>query len=239
MSRFIIAIAAQKGGVGKSSTCHALGSFLGRALLIDADAQGTLTTAVAGSFTHSLYDVLVHKKPIREAAVPALPAYGDKLHIIPATQQLASLDIATAADLNRQYMLVDALENHGDLAIIDCPAGQGVSVVAGLVAADLVVVPVATAPAAFEALDGFVQTIELVRKRLNPRLDFLFLPTLFAERQVLDCDVLEAMHDRYTERVLPPIPRRVSIAERMAAQHPSNHPAYAEVANIILERFRT
>lgn len=223
---FIIGVAAQKGGSSKSTTCHALGSFLGRALLIDFDSQMTLTSAVAGAYTATLHDVLTGKLSISDASVSALPAYPKDLLIIPGSPQLATLDAATAGDINRQYLLADTLESISGVIIVDCPAGQTVATIATLVAADLVIVPTHTAPAAFETLAGFERTIEMIKKRLNPRLEWVLLPTMFSERQVLDRDVLVTLQEHYGDRVFNTIPRRVAISERMASQFPCNEPAY-------------
>lgn len=241
----IITTAAQKGGVAKTTTVHALASFLSlehKTLVIDADPQLTLTSAVAGEHELTLHDVLVPKRALLDAVVPALPSYGGGLAIVPGSPLMAGLDAATASDLNRQYLLADALADvHGiDFVLMDCPAGQGLAVTAALVAADVVITPAATSPAAFETLETFEQTIRLIQRRLNPRLEWLIVPSIVAAHQVLDRDVLAAIENRYGDRLMKPvIPRRVSIAERMAAQLPANHPSFQELTKTLLERIKS
>ncbi|MGK5083270.1 ParA family protein [Bdellovibrionota bacterium FG-1] len=245
MQPTIIAIAAGKGGSAKSTLTWGLGSHLAkdsRVLLWDQDPQATLTQAIINTADEAnAFDVLTRRITTAEALVPALPVYGKHLSIIPASPMLTGIEVALANDLDRQYALSEALEpvNH-DLVLIDCPAGQGLLVTMALVAADVVVSPVMCSPPAFDALAGFAQTITLIQKRLNPRLRWLIIPSLFDQRNLLDREVLAALNAQYGDRVLaPPSRRRIAIPEDMAAQKPCRHQDFDLVAQTLLERIRS
>lgn len=240
MKPITIAVAAIKGGVGKSTFAWALGTYLseqGRVLLWDNDPQATLTSSVASDFTRTAHDVLTGKCRLADATGPALPRYGPSLSIVPAGPALAGLEAATAADLDRQYMIADALAGVEGFIVIDSPAGQGILTTASMVAADFVVTPVACQPAAFETLEPFEQLVSAVRRRLNPGLQWLIAPTMFDGRQVLDRDVLDAIRVRHGDAVLdPPIRKRVSISEDMAAQRPCGHQDFEILIHNFIKR---
>lgn len=244
MPKTIITIAATKGGTSKSTTSWALGTFLSqenKTLLWDNDPQGSLTSAVASSCERSVFDVLAYKTPVRDTITKALPQYGDKLFIVPSSHPLTGLEAATASDLARQYMLVDALADLHEYSVIvvDTPAGQGVLTTASIVAADVVLTPVACQPAAYETLNTFAETVALIKQRMNRKLRWLIVPAIFDQRQVLDRDVLAVIRDRYGELILdPPIRKRVAIAEDMAAQRPCNHQDYELLTSNLLGRIQ-
>ncbi|MGK5083657.1 ParA family protein [Bdellovibrionota bacterium FG-1] len=241
----IIAIAAGKGGSAKSTLTWGLGSHIARhsrLLLWDQDPQATLTQAILNTtYEPSAFDVLTRRVAAAKALLPALPAYGSNLSIIPASPMLTGIEVALANDLDRQYALSEAIEPvEHDFVLIDCPAGQGLLVTMALVAADVVVSPVMCSPPAFDALAGFAQTITLIQKRLNPRLRWLIIPSLFDQRNLLDREVLAALSAQYGDRVLaPPIRRRIAIPEDMAAQKPCQHQDFDLVTQTLLQRIRS
>ena len=245
MEPTIITISAIKGGSGKSTLAWALGTYLaqyGRTLLWDNDAQGTLSNALASEFMAGAFEVLTASCTAREAIVPVLPQYGASLSIVGASSRLAELESATAALLDRQYLVADALAGLDgfDFIVIDTPAGQGIATTTALVAASMVISPVPCQPAALETLPLMEQLLTTVRRRLNPGLRWFVSPALFDQRQVLDREVLAAIRQQCGRSLIEPIVRRrVALAEDMANQRPCSSTDYENLTINLIERINS
>ncbi len=217
----VYAIANQKGGVGKTTTAvnvAACAAAAGRqVLLCDLDPQCNATVAVGldREARPSSYDCLIGERSVAEAARPAGP---ENLWIVPANRDLAG----AAVELPR----IDGSEHHlrrmlGPVrerfahTLLDCPPSLGPVTVNALVAADRVVIPVQAEYLALEGLVQFLETLQLIRRELNPGLVLTgVVITMHDERTKLAQDVERELRDHFTELVFRTvIPRSVRIAE--------------------------
>ncbi len=187
----ILAIANQKGGVGKTTTAINLGAALAfrgqRTLLIDLDPQANSTMSYADlrNIHRSLYDVLAEDTcPLLDIVVPTpVP----RLSIVPARIGLAKLEARLAGEVDAHYRLKDRLEpavRAFDTIVVDCPPALGLLTVNALVAATHLIIPIQSSYYALEGTDDLLETVEKVRSRANPGLDLI--------------GVLITMHDRRT-----------------------------------------
>jgi chromosome partitioning protein len=173
----IIAIANQKGGVGKTTTAVNLGAALAelgyRTLIIDLDPQGNATTGLgvnARNLEHAIYDVLMHDLPLDECVEPTSVR---NLFVAPATIDLAGAEIELVPAFSRELRLRRAIADMGDdyeFTIIDCPPSLGLLTVNGLAAATEVIVPIQCEYYALEGLSQLLRNVSLVQSNLNPPL---------------------------------------------------------------------
>ncbi|MBX5465989.1 MAG: AAA family ATPase [Firmicutes bacterium] len=218
----VLAIANQKGGVGKTTTVINVAAFLAdqgqRVLAVDLDPQGNTTTGLGvdkASGEATLYEVLMDGLPIGQAVV-ATEVVG--LHVVPATIELAGATVELAAREGRERRLREALAPviaRYDYILIDCPPSLGLLTVNALVAADAVWIPVQCEFFALEGLGQLLQTIELVRRRLNPQLQVEgAILTMYDARTNLAAQVAAEVRRFLGERVFPvPVPRTVRLSE--------------------------
>ena len=221
----IIAIANQKGGVGKTTTTINLGAALAehgqRVLLVDLDPQGNTSTGLgvaAGARRSTSYDLLLGEA----RADPQTLMTGDqKLWLIPANTDLAAADIELHAHEKRSFLLHDALRGGGlesslfDFVLIDCPPSLNLLTVNAMVAAHAVLVPLQAEFFALEGLSQLMMTIREVRLKANPDLRIEGVVLTMADMrnrlpQQVEADVRETLGDLVFKNV---VPRNVRISE--------------------------
>ncbi len=175
----IVAIANQKGGVGKSTTAVSLGAALAeigyRILVVDLDPQGNASTGMGIRHEErsvTAYDVIVGEAPVTDAIVHS-PVPG--LHAIPSTIDLAGAEIELVSQFSREGRLKRALEPVGDgvydFIFLDCPPSLGLITVNALTAAEELIVPIQCEYYALEGLGQLLRNVALVKSNLNPELD--------------------------------------------------------------------
>lgn len=219
----IIAIANQKGGVGKTTTSMNLAAGLAyvgkRVMLVDFDPQGNATHGIGANragFTKSVYDVLMTDTTVPEARVTLqMPP----LDVLPSTIDLSGADVDMAAyEIGREQLLkkkLDAVRDEYDYIIIDCPPALGLLNTNALTAADTVMIPVQCEYFALEGLTQLLSTIRLVQKLWNPRLSIEgVLLTMFDVRTKLSVEVQQEVRKYFKEKVYKCyIPRNVRLSE--------------------------
>ena len=218
----VIAIANQKGGVGKTTTAVNLSACLAdmgnKQLLIDIDPQGNATSGIGinkGETSTCIYDVLIEEENINHALMPSnIP----NLDAVPATIQLAGSEIELVPTISRELRLRKAIEetrDNYDYIIIDCPPSLGLLTLNALTAADSVLIPVQCEYYALEGLSQLLNTIRLVQKRLNHNLAIEgVLLTMLDARTNLGIQVIEEVKKYFQEKVFQSIiPRNVRLGE--------------------------
>jgi len=221
VKRIILAVANQKGGVGKTTTAINLGAALAdsgrRVLLIDIDPQANATSGLGirrDQVRVSSYDVMVLGRPISDAR---LKTSVPRLDIVPSHIALAGSEIELVGLARREHRLAYALEglHTEDYILIDCPPSLGLLTVNGVVAAQGLVVPIQCEFYALEGLGLVAHTLSLLRRELNPTLTIAaIVMTLFDGRLALAQQVVEEVRRRFPAELLgPTIPRNVRLSE--------------------------
>src|SRR5205085_6276148 len=218
----VVAIANQKGGVGKTTTTVNLGASLAvlgyRVLVIDLDPQGNATTGLginARNLELSAYDVIINETSLEDCIEPTSLR---NLFLVPATINLAGAEIELVPAFSRELRLRRALEGADqdfDFTLIDCPPSLGLLTVNGLAAAGEVLVPIQCEYYALEGLGQLLRNIELVRTNLNPSLDLsTIILTMFDARTKLSDEVAEEIRKHFGSKVCRSIvPRTVRLSE--------------------------
>jgi chromosome partitioning protein len=218
----IIAIANQKGGVGKTTTAVNLGAALAeldyRVLVIDLDPQGNATTGMGISHRNvegSIYDVIMNDATIEDCVEPTSVK---NLFVVPATIDLAGAEIELVPAFSRELKLKRALatvRDDYDFTLIDCPPSLGLLTVNGLAASDDVLVPIQCEYYALEGLGQLIRNVQLVRTNLNPSLEVRHIVlTMFDARTKLSDQVEREVREHFGSRVYRTVvPRTVRISE--------------------------
>lgn len=218
----VIAVANQKGGVGKTTTSvnlsASLAKFDQKVLLIDIDPQGNTTSGIGinkADVQYCIYDVLINDVPLKDA-INSTDTVG--LEVVPATIQLAGAEIELVPTISREIRLKKALNkirDKYDYIIIDCPPSLGILTINSLTAADSVLIPIQCEYYALEGLSQLLNTIRLVQKHLNTELKIEgVLLTMFDARTNLSIQVVEEVKKYFQNKVYSTIiPRNIRLSE--------------------------
>jgi chromosome partitioning protein len=216
----ILAIANQKGGVGKTTTAINLGAGLGalerRVLLVDCDPQGNATRGLgARAEPPHIYHALVGEVPVSAAIRPSgFP----NLDLVPAQRDLVGIEVELVGEAGWEQRLKNVLAevaDRYDTILLDCPPSLGHLTVNGLVAADGVLVPVQCEYFALEGISELLATIQRIQGSLNPRLQIAgILLTMYDDRTNLSKDVAQEIRSHFAGKVYETVvPRNIRLAE--------------------------
>lgn len=250
----IIAIANQKGGVGKTTTAINLAACLAEAgkkiLLIDCDPQGNATSGLGIDKDHlenSIYEVLLDECGIRQAMQAADGV--ENLTVLPSNVNLAGAEVELLEVEDKEYILsntVDYIRDDYDYILIDCPPSLNILTVNAMTTADSVLVPIQCEYYALEGISQLIHTVELVQERLNPDLTIdgvVF--TMYDARTNLSADVVASVRENLNTKVYNTIiPRNVRLAEAPSHGLPihlydsrsSGAESYRNLAREVIER---
>ena len=217
----IIAIANQKGGVGKTTTSVNLSALLAKkgkkVVLIDADPQGNATSGlgVEKDVEKSLYDVLINEEPVAGTLQDTVEK---NLKLCPSNMNLAGAEVELVSQMSREHRLKEQLEgikDKFDYIFIDCPPSLGLITLNSFTAADSVLIPVQCEYYALEGLGQLLNTINLVKKHLNKSLEIEgALLTMYDIRTNLSNQVVKEVKKYFDDRVYKTvIPRNVRLSE--------------------------
>ena len=234
----IVAIANQKGGVGKTTSVISLGGLLvkqGASLAVDLDPQRNLTTGLGVEVADdqlSCYDVITEQVDVCDAVVPTKSG----LSLLPSDITLAKGETEILTKVGNFYILKERLEPIVDQfphILIDCAPSLGILTVNALAAADAVLIPVQCQFFALKGLAALLETIQSVQRRLNPNLQILgVLPTMAEMNTIMTQDVLASLKKRLKDTVIfEPVPKSIKFSESNLAGEPIH--LYAKEAKLV------
>ncbi len=249
----VISIVNQKGGVGKTTTSVNLSAFLAirgkKVLVVDLDPQGNATSGFGydkGELENSIYDVLVNDAPLEQVIQST---QRKNLDICPTNINLAGAEVELVSAMSRETILKRAIETvkeSYDYVLIDCPPSLGLLTINALAASSGVIVPIQGEYYALEGLTQLVDTINLVKKHLNPDIGIYgVVITMFDGRTQLTRQVVEEVRKYFGDKVFNTvIPRNIRLAEapshgKTIAEYDAKSRggvAYQELANEVIRR---
>jgi chromosome partitioning protein len=248
----VVAVANQKGGVGKTTTAVNLSAYLAlglRVLLIDLDPQANATSSLGldpSGVELSTYDALIGQAQLGETIVSSGRTH---LDLAPASRALAGAQVELVELPEREHRLRTALSQARadyDVVLIDCPPSLGILTLNALVAADLLLAPVQCEYLALEGVAQLMETIDLVRATLNPRLELLgMLMTMYDPRTRLSAQVVDEVRKHFPQHTFETvIPRSVRLSEAPSYGKPvleyeptsRGAGAYADLAQELIRR---
>ena len=218
----IIAIANQKGGVGKTTTSINLSACLAdkgkKVLVIDTDPQGNTTSGFGvekNELDNTIYELILGECSIRDCIINNVT---DNVSLLPANVNLAAAEIELIGVNKKEYILkneVDYVKNEYDFIIIDCPPSLNMLTINAMTTADSVLVPIQCEYYALEGLSQLIHTVNLVKERLNPDLDMEGVVfTMYDSRTNLSVQVVENVKQNLKQKVFKTlIPRNIRLAE--------------------------
>ena len=249
----VIAISNQKGGVGKTTTAINLSACLAekgkKTLVIDIDPQGNATSGLGvdkSKVENTSYDLLLGETTVWETIEPSVC---EGLRVIPSERGLAGAEIELIGRENREYILrehVDKIRDNYDFIIIDCPPSLNTLTVNAMTTADTVLVPIQCEYYALEGLSELLYTIELVKERLNSKLEIEGVVfTMYDARTCLSLQVVENVKENLQQKIYKTIiPRNIRLAEAPSHGLPINlydsksagADGYRKLADEVIER---
>ncbi|MBQ9756873.1 MAG: ParA family protein [Clostridia bacterium] len=248
----VIAIANQKGGVGKTTTAVNLSACLGqkgkKTLLIDIDPQGNSTSGLgvdSRKIEKSIYDCIINDVPMSEVLVDT---GFEGLWVCPSNINLAGAELELVAKENREYVLKNAIseiKEDFDFIFIDCPPSLGLITLNSFTAADSILVPIQCEYYALEGLGQLTNTIKMIKKKLNPELSLEgVLLTMFDARTNLSIQVVDEVKKFFKGKVYASIiPRNVRLSEAPSFgqpiiqydKHSKGAACYMDLADEVIE----
>ncbi|MGJ7044734.1 MULTISPECIES: ParA family protein [Thermoanaerobacterium] len=250
----VIAVANQKGGVGKTTTTINLGYSLSatgkKVLCVDMDPQSNMTSGFgidSSSIKCTTYNILIEGKDIREAYIELEDMSG--ITIVPSSIQLAGAEIELVPMLSREFRLknsINEIKKEFDYIIIDCPPSLGLLTINALTASDSVLVPIQCEYYALEGLTQLMNTINLIKKNINHDLEIEgVVLTMFNARTNLSIQVVDEVKKYFKGKVYGTIiPRNIRLGEApsfgkpisLYDPHSKGAEAYEELAKELIER---